>query len=202
MEGKNPFVKQYAQTLAQAFVTTIKQGQFYANESAAYEEIRENLADELAHTHATPGTPGFAILEEMREGLRIRGDAEAEALATELRRDNDEKFNLANGFVKSEMHEITELQAQLHLVQTGKKDLSDIFGTRKSGGNAELTDSANPYSTESELPDFTKFNERAYVAYSELLAPKPDDELVTMGKNLKDSMQAYSAEAERKSAEY
>lgn len=200
MDTKNPFVKQYAQTLARAFVTTIAQGQAYANERAVYEDIRDELADELAHTHATPGTPGFAILEEMRDGLRVRGDAESEELAQRLRAENTEKFELANRFVKSEIHETTELQARLHLVQTGQKDLSDIFEGRAESGNATLASSNDgAYSTETPLPDFTKYNERAYLAYSEMTAPKAPTELDAIGENLKNSMKTYTADAEKKS---
>jgi len=72
MSNDNPFVKQYAKSLAQAFTQTIRQGQSFANERASYEEIRDHLADELAHTHAAPGSPGFAILQEMRDGLAKR----------------------------------------------------------------------------------------------------------------------------------
>lgn len=101
--------------------------------------------------------------------------------------------------MKSEIHETNELLAALNEVRLGKKNLSDVFGTKSKAVNAKLVDATAPYSTESALPDFTKFNERAYIAYSEMMAPKADNELLAIGENLKNSMQTYAAEAEKKS---
>lgn len=98
------------------------------------------------------------------------------------------------------MHETTELQARLQLVQTGDMDLSEMFEQRAKTGNATLADTGNAaYSTENSLPDFTKYNERAFLAYSEMTAPRIPNELEKMGENLKNSMNEYAAEAEKKS---
>lgn len=66
-ESETSPIQEYAKFLAQAFVSTIRQGQQYANENAEYQDIRDNLATELERVHAAPGTAEFSILESMRE---------------------------------------------------------------------------------------------------------------------------------------
>lgn len=193
-------VREYAKTLAGAFLQTIAQGQQYANEEATYEDVRENLADELTNVHATPGTPGFAILQEMKDGLGNRGDAEAEALAHELRSENNEKFGIANGFVNSEIRETTELQAKLREVQLGNMTLAELFGKPTQNADHILAVANGAYSTESELPDFTKFNERAYTAYAAMTAPAGRTEIDVIADNLTGGFAKYTAEAQEKSA--
>jgi hypothetical protein len=87
-------------------------------------------------------------------------------------------------------------------VQTGDMELSEIFEQRAHTGNATLADTGNtPYSTETPLPDFTKYNERAFQAYSEMTAPRAPGELEKMGEDLKNSMNTYTAEVEKNSME-
>jgi hypothetical protein len=200
-DEQRSLAKQYIQTLAQAFVTTLRQGQAYADVPVSYEDARANLQDELAHTHATPGTEEFKLLASMSENLRKRGDAEASELAAKLKSENAGKFGIANRFIQDELAETARLKAELAEVQQGRKTLGEAFGKAKQASGSFTLTTANPAetSTESPLPDFQKYNALAFESYTEMLNPKTSDGIQEAASELKERAAVYQAAVEKNS---
>jgi hypothetical protein len=135
--------------------------------------VRENLAFEIANTLAATGTPEAKILAEMSDGLKKRYDSEVEAFASELRSENARKFKRATDYIESEEKETQEILAKLEKAISGEISLDEALGGKiQKAGDAKLISASESsgYSTISEVPDFTEFDESARAAYGQMLA--------------------------------
>ncbi len=136
----------------------------------------------------------------MSEGLRKRGDTEAQTLADSLKSENAQKFGIATRYIESESQETKRLQAELIEVERGHKSLGEVFGGSKiTSQNTLVSSEISGLNTESPLPDFTEFNSRAYDAYIAMNEPTGNNEVEEQAAKLRASVAVYQAQVDKKS---
>lgn len=109
----------------------------------------------------------------MSDGLKKRFDSEVEKVASDLRAENARKFKRATDYIESEERETQQLLTKINKAVSGEISLTEALnGNIEKPNTATLisTQDTSKYSTESELPDFTEFDESARQAYGKMLA--------------------------------
>lgn len=135
----------------------------------------------------------------MSDGLKKRFDSEVEAFASELRAENARKFKRATDYIESEERETREILAQLERAISGEISLDEALGGKvQKAGDARLISANSGLSTESELPDFTEFDESARAAYGQMIASAVPSQVSDVSSNriaIRDESVASAAES-------